>query len=232
MGKVFDIEGPLMSGLTKIADIIILNALFLICSIPVFTIGATTTAMYYVTLKMVKDEECYTVKSFFKSFKQNFLQATGIWLIVLAVAFIIYEDFRISSGQIAQAVNIPETMSLLLLVFLLAATLFFIFTVLYVFPVLSKFDNTVKNTIKNSFIMAISHMPSTIAMVLITFIPLGLIYFVPQFLIFVFAVFGFIAYANSFLLMRIFKKYIPEEVIADDASFSISNEDINEDVNE
>lgn len=217
-----------MSGLTKIADIIILNALFLICSIPVITIGATTTAMYYVTLKMVKDEECYTVKSFFKSFKQNFLQATGIWLIVLAVAFLIYEDFRISGGQIAQSVAIPETLSLLLLVFLIAATLFFIFTVLYVFPVLSKFDNTVKNTIRNSFIMAISHMPSTIAIVLITFIPLALIYFVPQFFILIFAVFGFIAYGNSFLFMRIFKKYIPEEVIADDASFSISNEDIDE----
>lgn len=221
MGKVFDIEGPFMSGLTKIADIIILNTLFLICSLPIFTIGATTTAMYYVTLKMVKDEECYMVKGFFKSFKQNFLQATGIWLIILAVAFLLYEDFRISSGQIAQAVEIPETLAMLLIVFLIAASIFFIFTVLYVFPVLSKFDNTVKNTIKNSFIMAISHLPSTIAIVLITFIPLILIYLVPQFFIFIFAVFGFIAYGNSFLFMRIFKKYIPEEVIANDEQFSI-----------
>lgn len=222
-----------MTGLTKIADIIILNALFLICSIPVFTIGASITAMYYVTLKMVKNEDCYTVKSFFKSFKQNFLQATGIWLIVLAVAFLLYEDFRIASGQIAQSVTIPDSMVLLLTVFLIAASLFLIFTVLYVFPVLSKFDNTVKNTIKNSFIMAISHMPSTIAIVLITFIPLTIIYLVPSFFILIFAAFGFIAYANSFLFMRIFKKYIPEEVIADDESFSLSSdEEISEVENE
>ena len=72
MSRIFDVEGPLFSGLSRLADLFWLNVLFIVCSIPIFTIGASATALYYVTLKMVKNEECYITKSFFRSFKQNF----------------------------------------------------------------------------------------------------------------------------------------------------------------
>ena len=78
MGRFFDIDGPFLGGLTKMADVFILNLLLILCSLPIFTFGAAYTALYYVTLKMVKDEECYIAKAFFKSFKQNFKQATII----------------------------------------------------------------------------------------------------------------------------------------------------------
>ncbi len=85
MGRFFDLDSPLMSTLSKLADLIILNILVVICSLPLFTIGASLTAMHYVVLKMVRNEEGYIIKSFFKSFKQNFKQATIIWLILLVV---------------------------------------------------------------------------------------------------------------------------------------------------
>ena len=73
MGKVFNFEGPVFSFLSRLADLFWLNLLFVICSIPVITIGASSTALYYVTLKMAKDEEGYITRSFFKSFKENTL---------------------------------------------------------------------------------------------------------------------------------------------------------------
>ena len=68
----------------RVADLMILNILCIICCIPIITIGASVTAMYYVTLKMTRNEESYIVRSFFKSFKENFKQATVIWLVALA----------------------------------------------------------------------------------------------------------------------------------------------------
>ena len=95
MGRLFDLESPLFVFLGKLADLLILNILTLICCIPVFTIGASLTAMNYVALKMVRNEETYIVKSFFKSFRQNFRQATLIWLIYLLVFVILIGDFFI-----------------------------------------------------------------------------------------------------------------------------------------
>ena len=90
--KFFDIDGPLMQGLTKIADLMILNFLTILCCIPVVTAGAAFTALHYMVLKLARNEEGYIAKGFFKSFKENFRQATIIWILVLiSVAFIIFD---------------------------------------------------------------------------------------------------------------------------------------------
>lgn len=68
----FNLDSPVMRFLTKVADLIILNILFLICCIPIVTIGAASTALYTVTMKSVRDEESYVIRSYFKAFKDNF----------------------------------------------------------------------------------------------------------------------------------------------------------------
>ena len=87
--KLFNLDSPLMQGLSKMADLMWLNVLTLLCCLPVVTMGASLTAMNYVALKIVRDEECYISKSFFKSFKENFKQATIIWLMILVAALIL-----------------------------------------------------------------------------------------------------------------------------------------------
>ena len=72
MGKIFNLDSPFVQFMSRVADLMWLNILFLLCCIPIFTVGASTTAMYYVTLKMVRNEDSYITKSFIKSFKQNF----------------------------------------------------------------------------------------------------------------------------------------------------------------
>lgn len=81
----FNYDNPVWRFIGKFGDLIILNVLWFVCSIPIFTIGASTTAVYYVTLKLARNDDGYTIRSFFKSFKENFKQATIIWLIMLAV---------------------------------------------------------------------------------------------------------------------------------------------------
>lgn len=221
MNRFFNIDGPFIVGLTKLADIFILNILLVLCSLPIFTFGAAYTALYYVTLKMVKDEDCYTVKSFFKSFKLNFKQGTGIWLLMLIIGIVIYLDFKVMSGDYAGIVNVSDNMAKIMSIMIMAASVLYLFAFSYVFPVLARFDNSVKNTLKNALFMAIRHLPSTIAIILINIVPLALMYLVPQAIIMVFFVFGLCAYCNSFFFVKIFKLYMPDEDITKDEDFEV-----------
>ena len=89
----FNYDNPVWRFIGKLGDLILLNILWIVCSIPVFTIGASTTAVYYVTLKLARDEGDSTIRSFFHSFKSNFRQATAIWLILLAAGIVLGIDF-------------------------------------------------------------------------------------------------------------------------------------------
>ena len=106
MGRFFSMDNKFFTFMNKVADLCILNIICLVCCIPIVTAGASITAMYYVTLKMVRNEEAYIVRSFFKSFKDNFKQATIINLIMIAVGAILYLDLNVaknmpgSAGQI------------------------------------------------------------------------------------------------------------------------------------
>ena len=87
-------DSPVMRFLSRLCDLIILNLLCIVCCIPIITAGASITALFSVTLKMVKGEESYIAKGFFKGFKDNFKQATIIWLIVAAFGIFMYIDYR------------------------------------------------------------------------------------------------------------------------------------------
>ena len=200
----------------KVTDLCLLNLVCLACCIPIVTAGASITALYYVTLKMVRNEESYIFRSFFKSFKQNFRQATIIHLIMVAAAVLLYLDTNIVKVM-------GEPMSQIMSVIFAVFTLVYAMILLYLYPILAKFYNSVKNTFTNAILMAIRHLPYTIIMLIICALPL-LIFFVPSLqmqmtLILLLLLFGMavIAYLNSFFLVKIFDKYIPEnsEVDAD-----------------
>ena len=76
MGSLFNLDNPIWRFMGKLVDVFILTLLWAVCCIPIITIGPASTAVYYVTLKLVRDEESYTVRSFFKSFKENFKQGS------------------------------------------------------------------------------------------------------------------------------------------------------------
>lgn len=86
------IDNPIMRGMGRVADFIILNLLWIVCSIPIITIGASTTALYTVMLKLVKNEEGYIAKGFLKAFKENFKQSTIMWAIFLLLGILFVVD--------------------------------------------------------------------------------------------------------------------------------------------
>lgn len=198
--KIFDLDSPLMNVLNKMADLMWLNILTLICCIPVITAGAALTSMNYVALKIVRNEESYITRSFFKSFKTNFRQATLIWLLLMLVAAILGGDYYIITKSGMQ-------FSQVLVVLIMAAGVLVICTSLYVFPVLAKFDNTIMGTIRNAFIMSILQLPKTVVMFVMAFFPL-IIYLVSLRLIPIIFLFGFSlpAYASAMLYNKFFQK--------------------------
>ena len=94
LSGIFNYDNPFWRFIGKLCDVMILNVLWVLCSIPVVTMGASTTAVYYVTLKLVRDEDGYTFRSYFRSFKENFKQATAIWLLLLGTGIILLIDIR------------------------------------------------------------------------------------------------------------------------------------------
>lgn len=205
MGKFFDMESPFMRFLNRVADLMILNLLMIVCCIPVITIGAAFTGMHYVLIKMVRGEEGYLLKGFFKSFIRNFKQATILWLLMLIVLAVYVGDFMIFSYS---GLKFPTP----LVIAVLAIAVFIMMVAMYIFPLLARFDNTVKNTIKNAFFIAVLNLPKTIIMVIVGIIPVAILYFWSYGAIFV-MMFGISlpAYIAACLYSEIFRKFEPEE---------------------
>ncbi len=216
MGRFLDMDSPVMRVLNRVADLLILNFLMILCCIPVITAGAAYTAMHYVLLKMVRDEEGYLIRGFFKSFAANFKQATVLWLIMLLIIGVYIGD-----GLIFQYSSIQFPKPLMIAVVAIAILL--LMTAVYVFPLQARFENTVKNTLKNAMILAFANLPKTILMVVLYALPLVIGYFSSYALIFV-IMFGISApaYGAALLYSGIFKKFEPEKEDVSDLDFSIN----------
>ena len=169
-GKIFDYDGPVVRATEKMGQLILLNILTILCSLPVVTFGASFAALNTVVLKMSKDEESYVAKSFFKAFKANLklgiLSSISI-LVLLALGF---ADYYAMTLVEAWFVDISR---ILLIVF----GIFFAITVTFLFPVMAKFEAGFIDTVKNAFKFAISHIFKTILMLVLNLIPWVICYF-------------------------------------------------------
>ncbi len=152
-------DSPLMRFLTKVADLMILNILFLTCCLPIVTIGASLTALYSVTLKMVRDEHTGIFSSFFHSFRQNFRQSTLCWLVYLAGIVLTVADLLFLRTMESTAATVLTT--LLLVVGAVAFA-----WGQYLFPFLARFETPLKAAVKNSLLLAIAYLPKSALMVL------------------------------------------------------------------
>ncbi|MCR4566857.1 MAG: YesL family protein [Pseudobutyrivibrio sp.] len=158
-------DSEFMESVGRVADYIIINLLCLLCSIPIVTIGAAFTAKFYVSMKMVKGEEPSVAKAYFKSFKENFKQATVMWLIALAVILILVFDwYQVIYGM-------ASTMPFVLKV-ALAVISFIVWSVIYcMFPFLARYDVTNKELFKASMVMALLNLPRMALIFIVTFLP-------------------------------------------------------------
>lgn len=199
--KIFDINNPVWTFMGKVADVIILNILFIVFSIPIVTIGASWTALYYVSMRIVKKESAYILKEFWQSFKGNFKQATQIWLICLVVIGIFSGDVLIWYSYPDMLPVVVKGITVVLLVVALS-------TMVYVFPMLSKFDNTNINLIKNSLLVSLVNVPSTVLFIIMLAVPFVLALAGPNFFIPLLMVgFSLPVLISSLVMVRIFRKF-------------------------
>lgn len=218
MNKLFDLDSPIMRALSRIGDLMILNIMVIFCCVPIITAGAAFTGMHYVLLKIARGEEGYLVRGYFKSFKQNFRQATIIWLIMIAVFTLIIMDLIILSNNVMDSSRIYTILILAILIILLIISV-------YVFPILARFENPIKNTFRNAFFMSFLNLPKSILMLVLPVLPMVVAYFWPYSFIFV-ILFGISApaYASAYLYSGIFKKYEPKpQEPVSDYDFSITS---------
>lgn len=219
---IFDIDGPLMRFLGKAADLMWLNVLTMICCVPIFTTGAAFTALHYMCLKIVRDEESYITKGYFKSFKENFRQSTIIWMAMLFIAAFLGLDFYII---IDMKVELPHIVKL----FVLAVGVLVAFTAVMIFPVQAKFANPIKYTIKNAFALSVLQFPKTFLMLVLLFVPMILCYVTMQIfpLIFLFGL-SLPAYLSARLYDKTFlsmEQQILENAEASQEESDAENED-------
>ena len=207
MKKLFGIDGKLFNSLNTLANLLWLNILTVLLCIPVVTAGASFAAMYSVTLPMVRGEESYITKSFFKGFKNNFIQATIMWLILLAGALVLWMDLNIITKAAPWLFYYMLIQLCALLILLLALYL-------YIFPLQAYFKNTIRGTMLNALKLALVHLPYTLVFLILQSMPWILFYLVNNQALIAVIGWGFsgIAYLSSYAYRGIFAKYeAPEE---------------------
>ena len=164
MNNLFNLDGPVLQFVNKIVYSVYLNILWFICCIPVITAGASTTALFYVTLKIAKNEEGNITKAFFHSFRENLRQSTLIWLILLVLGIILGAD-----GYILYHMRFENVFwTLCTAVFCVAAAAYAI-VLMYIFPLLARFDNTVGAMFKNALFIGVRFLFCTVLMAVIYF---------------------------------------------------------------
>lgn len=224
---LFDLDNPVMRFLSRVADLLTLNLLFLVCSIPVFTIGASTTAMYYCFFKMKDQEEGYLTRKFFKSFRENFKQATAMWLILLVLFLLLFTEFvmfRTVPGNTGTTVRAVVIMGLI----------FWFLIYVYSFALLSRFYNTIRGTFRNAVLLLFGNGPRSIAIAAVIALMIGLslaptstVIFWNLILFWFLLLFALDAMINVELMYPIFRKLMPEEAVeetAPDHEFSVDEQ--------
>lgn len=200
-------ETPLGRFLNTVVNLVILNLLFVICCIPIITVGASTAALCYSVSALSRGEE-QMIKIFFKGFKMNFRQSFILWGGALIFGFLLYWGVYI--------ISFWEELRSVFLMAMAFPCFLYLMILSYAFPLLAEFETTLPRLLSNSILLGIGHLPRSILIVLINLLPAILLYFMPSWIvcaIFIWLPMGFslCAFFNYRLLTPIFAPYRPEE---------------------
>ncbi|SFR69051.1 YesL family protein [Anaeromicropila populeti] len=179
MFNLFNLDNPVMRFLSKLFDLVYLSILWGLCCIPLVTVGAATTALYYTTVKVLRRERGYVTQEFIKSFKMNFVNGTIAWVLQLVLGILI-----VSNIQFAFALEGKFAL------FLICVYCFFAFLIIgvsvYFYPVLSRFTMKFSQVVKTCLFFMFKHLIRTLLMIVIvalfgfaTFAAIPLIFFTP-----------------------------------------------------
>ncbi len=159
--KKLNIDNPFFEFMSNLADLVMLNIIWVITCIPIVTIGAAQTALYRIMLRRARGESNYPVREYLAAFKEDFVKSTKIWLVLLVSGGILGFDLMYMGRKWSP---LGIAVGVLLCIWMILAS--------YLFPLTAQFDNTCKNTFKNAGYMAVRHFPYTIGIIIINMIPI------------------------------------------------------------
>jgi len=218
MNRFFNLDNPFFRFMERIADFVIVNFLTVLCSLPILTIGAATAACHTVMQNMLMDNEQPVLRSFFRALIGNFKQATILWLITFFSLVFLTGDYLLiyvySAGKSA----------LVLYCLLGVVSVMILGTIAFSFALIVRYENSLKNHLKNAMVLAIAHLPRTIIMLVVYAIPV--LFAIVNLRIFlntlsVWVTFGIslIVFVETFLVRPVFQKLEPTPVNSEDTVF-------------
>lgn len=206
MFNLFEMDGPFYRAMAKVADLMIVNFLFIITALPIFTLGAALSALYGVLLNYDAKREDNIFVRYIRAFKQNWKQSTVMYLLVVLI----------SSLMITNIVLYPSYQGgfklLVISSLIIASIILFLFSIL-IYPYFAKFHDSIKNASKNVLKMIADNIFRTLGIACISLTPIGIMLLSPELLLlglylFLFIGFALVGYINSRLLNQIFNKYL------------------------
>ncbi len=203
MSDFFNYDNKLMQGLDKFFNVCYLSVVWLIACIPVITIGAANTALYYTANKVLRHNRGYVWKDFWKAFRTNFKQSTIVWLVTLGLSALMCFDTYVMWKFAAAGSGIGK-----IYIFFTIVLAFVIMWAIYVFPYIGRFANSTKAIMKNALIIAFAHLPKTLLMFAMFIGCAFLLYLFGFLIIFIPALYVWI---KSYIMEGIFRKYMSEE---------------------
>lgn len=208
MGGLFDYDSKLFQLLLRISDLVILSLLWLLCSLPVVTIGASTTALYYTEMKLVRQRGDGCASMFFRAFRENFKASLPATAALLFAAYAMAVDYSILAPRFQGSAVFHGLCIVLLLLYAALASL--------AFPVLAKFRCNLRQLFHNVLLVLLRHPLVAVSVTALNLIPLWLVYAHLDWIeslegiLLLFGP-GGIAYLNALMLVPVFRRYIPQE---------------------
>lgn len=201
-------DSRFMQVISRITDLVLLNILYLLTCLPLFTAGAATAALYSVCFRIFRNRESSILKSYFRAFRDNFRQGTALWLLELLICvpgIVYFDTFWHMEGPLRYLFAVIFTVLVLTE-----------FAASWAYPWISQFRNNLPTVLRNSLILSLSHLPRSLALLLIRLLPLGLFLFQPELFVRVsflwFALyFSAAAFMCTAILWKVFKPFYPEE---------------------
>ena len=209
MSGFFAPDSAAMRFLTRIADLMILNVVFIATSIPIVTIGAALTGLNFTAMRLARGQSDSTTGDYFRSFRRNFRQATLIWLLVLLMAAVLGAWYLVVATFVTQ----PVIEFIVLAIWYLVAFVLAL-NVLWVFPYLANFEGTIREVLRNARLLSGKHVLTSVSVFVVIALAVIVSIFYSQVTAYglLWLVIGFsgIAFLAGILFSRVFDKYAPQ----------------------
>lgn len=194
----FNFDNPVWVFMGKLVDMVLLSGLWLLCSLPVVTVGASTAALYYVTLKLERNQEGYVVSDFFRAFRDNLKQGTAVSIAAGGIATVLAGDFYL-------AYQMKNSLGILLFWVLVVIAAVFLIIMVHMFPLMARCDTDLKHLTAMAFVIGVRNFGWTLLMLasIALFLTAGIFWMMPL----LFVAVGGCAYLHAKILRVAWQGY-------------------------